>query len=67
MRTLDAKLNSTAYRPRGRLTRELPRQQITVNAVAPRFIDVGMSKGMPDEVTEIFKKKIPHWVKHLRS
>src|SRR5207244_11694891 len=30
--------------------RELARNQITVNAVAPGFIDVGMSKGMPDEV-----------------
>lgn len=39
--------------------RELARQQITVNAIAPGFIDVGMSKGMPDEVTENFKKKIP--------
>jgi acetoacetyl-CoA reductase/3-oxoacyl-[acyl-carrier protein] reductase len=32
---------------------------ITVNAIAPGFIDVGMSKGMPDEVTENFKKQIP--------
>ncbi len=39
--------------------RELARQQITVNAIAPGFIDVGMSKGMPDEVTESFKKQIP--------
>ncbi len=39
--------------------RELARQQITVNAVAPGFIDVGMSKGMPDEVTENFKRQIP--------
>lgn len=39
--------------------RELSRQQITVNAIAPGFIDVGMSKGMPDEVTENFKKQIP--------
>lgn len=39
--------------------RELARQQITVNAIAPGFIDVGMSKGMPDEVTEAFKKQIP--------
>ena len=31
----------------------------TVNAIAPGFIDVGMSKGMPDEVTENFKKQIP--------
>lgn len=39
--------------------RELARQQITVNAIAPGFIDVGMSKGMPDEATENFKKQIP--------
>jgi 3-oxoacyl-[acyl-carrier protein] reductase len=39
--------------------RELARQNITVNAIAPGFIDVGMSKGMPDEVTETFKKQIP--------
>jgi 3-oxoacyl-[acyl-carrier protein] reductase len=39
--------------------RELARQQITVNAIAPGFIDVGMSKGMPDEVTDNFKKQIP--------
>lgn len=39
--------------------RELARQQITVNAIAPGFIDVGMSKGMPEEVTESFKKQIP--------
>jgi len=39
--------------------REFARQQITVNAIAPGFIDVGMSKGMPAEVTENFKKQIP--------
>ena len=39
--------------------RELARQNITVNAIAPGFIDVGMSKGMPDEATENFKKQIP--------
>jgi len=39
--------------------REFARQQITVNAIAPGFIDVGMSKGMPDGVTENFKKQIP--------
>ena len=39
--------------------REFARQQITVNAIAPGFIDVGMSKGMPDEVTDNFKKQIP--------
>ena len=39
--------------------REFARQNITVNAIAPGFIDVGMSKGMPDEVTENFVKQIP--------
>jgi 3-oxoacyl-[acyl-carrier protein] reductase len=39
--------------------RELGRQNITVNAIAPGFIDVGMSKGMPDEVTQNFIKQIP--------
>jgi 3-oxoacyl-[acyl-carrier protein] reductase len=39
--------------------REFARQNITVNAIAPGFIDVGMSKGMPDEVTDNFKKQIP--------
>jgi 3-oxoacyl-[acyl-carrier protein] reductase len=39
--------------------RELARQQVNVNAIAPGFIDIGMSKGMPDEVTENFKKQIP--------
>ena len=39
--------------------RELARQQITVNAIAPGFIDVGMSKGMPEEVTAEFSRQIP--------
>ena len=39
--------------------REFARQNITVNAIAPGFIDVGMSKGMPDEVTASFIKQIP--------
>ena len=39
--------------------REFARQQITVNAIAPGFIDVGMSKGMPEEVTKNFIKQIP--------
>jgi len=39
--------------------REFARQQITVNAISPGFIDVGMSKGMPEEVTQNFIKQIP--------
>ena len=39
--------------------REFARQNITANAIAPGFIDVGMSKGMPDEVTANFIKQIP--------
>jgi 3-oxoacyl-[acyl-carrier protein] reductase len=39
--------------------REFARQKITVNAIAPGFIDVGMSKGMPDEVAQNFIKQIP--------
>jgi 3-oxoacyl-[acyl-carrier protein] reductase len=39
--------------------RELARNQITVNAVAPGFINVGMSKGMPQEVMQNFIRQIP--------
>jgi 3-oxoacyl-[acyl-carrier protein] reductase len=39
--------------------REFARENITVNAIAPGFIDVGMSKGMPVEVAESFIKQIP--------
>ena len=39
--------------------REFARQNITVNAIAPGFIDVGMSKGVPEEVTANFVKQIP--------
>ena len=39
--------------------RELARQNITVNAIAPGFIDVGMGKGMPEEVMENFIRQIP--------
>jgi len=39
--------------------REFARQNITVNAIAAGFIDVGMSKGMPEEVAQNFIKQIP--------
>jgi 3-oxoacyl-[acyl-carrier protein] reductase len=39
--------------------REFARQNITVNAIAPGFIDIGMSKGMSEEVTQNFIKQIP--------
>jgi 3-oxoacyl-[acyl-carrier protein] reductase len=39
--------------------REFARQNITVNAIAPGFIDVGMSKGVPDEAMQNFIKHIP--------
>ena len=39
--------------------REFARQNITVNAIAPGFIDVGMSKGMTEEVMATFIKQIP--------
>ena len=39
--------------------REFARQNITVNSIAPGFIDVGMSKGMSEEVTQNFIKQIP--------
>ena len=39
--------------------REFARQNITVNAIAPGFIDVGMSKRVPDEAMQNFIKQIP--------
>src|SRR6516164_2594343 len=39
--------------------REFARQNITVNAIAPGFIDVGMSKGMPEEAAQNVIKQIP--------
>jgi 3-oxoacyl-[acyl-carrier protein] reductase len=39
--------------------REFARQNITVNAIAPGFIDVGMSKGVPEEAMQRFIKQIP--------
>ena len=39
--------------------REFARQNTTVNALAPGFIDVGMSKGVPQETMQSFIKQIP--------
>lgn len=39
--------------------RELAKQQITVNAIAPGFIDTDMVKSMPPEVTQQFLQQIP--------
>ena len=39
--------------------REFARQNITVNAIAPGFNDVGMSKGVPQEAMQSFIKQIP--------
>jgi 3-oxoacyl-[acyl-carrier protein] reductase len=39
--------------------REFARQNITVNAIAPGFIDVGMSKAVPQETMQSFIKQIP--------
>jgi len=38
---------------------ELARYGITVNAIAPGFIETGMTDAMPDEAREAMKKRIP--------
>ena len=39
--------------------RELARQKVTVNAIAPGFIDTDMTKSMPEDVTKKFVEQIP--------
>src|SRR5436309_11314648 len=39
--------------------REFARQNITVNAIAPGFIDIGMSKGVPQEALQSFIQQVP--------
>lgn len=40
-------------------SKELARQKVTVNAVAPGFVHTDMTKSMPPDVIESFNKQIP--------
>ncbi|MDB5292983.1 MAG: 3-oxoacyl-ACP reductase FabG [Phycisphaerales bacterium] len=39
--------------------RELARQQVTINAIAPGFIDTDMTRAMPEEVAKKFLEQLP--------
>jgi 3-oxoacyl-[acyl-carrier protein] reductase len=39
--------------------REYASRNVTVNAVAPGFIDTAMTHGLPDDVKETLRKQIP--------
>jgi 3-oxoacyl-[acyl-carrier protein] reductase len=39
--------------------RELAKQQVTVNAVAPGFVDTDMTRTMPPDVTKAFLEQVP--------
>jgi 3-oxoacyl-[acyl-carrier protein] reductase len=41
------------------VAREYASRQVTVNAVAPGFIDTAMTQGLPAEVKETLQKQIP--------
>jgi len=40
-------------------SREFAKKQVTVNAIAPGFINTEMSRGMPEEVAKGFLSQIP--------
>jgi 3-oxoacyl-[acyl-carrier protein] reductase len=41
------------------LSKEVARKGITVNCVAPGFIETDMTSGIPEQIVENFKKTIP--------